>query len=60
MHLNSKATEGEKKKTEDIICVLIMIDSFIPLLDTAVERADVEECYHWLTNVKIWKNAPSL
>ncbi len=60
MHLNSKATEKKKKKTEDIIGVLIMIDSFIPLLDTAAERADVEECYHWLANVKIWKKCTHL
>ncbi len=50
----------KKKKTEDIIGVLIMIDSFIPLLDTAAERADVEECYHWLANVKIWKKCTHL
>ncbi len=59
-HASQLQSHRTKNKKQDIICVLIMIDSFIPLLDTAVERADVEECYHWLTNVKIWKKCTQL
>ncbi len=59
-HASQLQSHRTKNKKQDIICVLIMIDSFIPLLDTAAERADVEECYHWLTNVKIWKKCTQL